>query len=77
VRRILDEKTGKMLEFSNPCIVRRMSSVGAETTKYRLFCPRNILIYWREIWLERVPDSGASLSGPVSDSRVTRTGSAG
>jgi len=54
VRRILDEKTGKMLEFSNPCIVLQGVFCTAETTKYRLFCPRNIWIYWREIWLERL-----------------------
>ena len=54
VRRILDEKTGKMLQFSNPCIVLQDVFCTAETTKWRLFCPRNTWIYWREIWLERV-----------------------
>jgi hypothetical protein len=59
VRRILDEKTGKMLEFSNPCIVLQGVFCTAETTQYRLFCPRNIWIYWREIWLERVSNQEA------------------
>lgn len=54
VRRILDEKTGKMLSFSNPCIVLQNVFCRAVTTKYRLFCPRSNLIYWREIWLERL-----------------------
>ena len=54
VRRILHEKTGKMLEFSNPCIVLEDVFCRARKTKYRLFCPRSILTYWREIWLERV-----------------------
>jgi len=53
VRRILDERTGKMLEFSNPCIVLQDVFCRAETTENRLFCPRENLIYWREIWLER------------------------
>jgi hypothetical protein len=27
---------------------------SGELSKYRLFCPRAIYPYWREIWLERV-----------------------
>jgi hypothetical protein len=65
VRRILDEKTGRMLEFSNPCIVLQDVFCTAETTKYRLFCPRNIWIYWREIWLERVSSAGAVSHPPA------------
>ncbi len=56
VRRILDEKTGKMLSFSNPCIVLNDVYCRATKTKYRLFCPRSNLTYWREIWLERVSE---------------------
>jgi len=66
VRRILDEPTGKMLEFSNPCIVLQDVFCTAETTQYRLFCPRNIWIYWREIWLERVAKP-ATASRPAGD----------
>lgn len=65
VNRILDEKTGRMLEFSNPCIVLQDVFCRATKTKYRLFCPRNILTYWREIWLERVPAQEAR-GGPAS-----------
>jgi hypothetical protein len=56
VRRILNEKTGKMLTFSNPCIVLQDVFCRATKTKYRLFCPRANLTYWREIWLERVTE---------------------
>jgi hypothetical protein len=59
VHRILDEKTGKMLEFSNPCIILQDVVCRADISKYRLFCPRSIYPYWREIWLERVPARGA------------------
>ena len=54
VRHILEEKTGRMLEFSNPCIVLEDVFCRAETTQKRLFCPRSMWIYWREIWLERI-----------------------
>lgn len=65
VNRILDEKTGRMLEFSNPCIVLQDVFCRATLTKYRLFCPRNILTYWREIWLERA-ESPKRRSGAAS-----------
>jgi hypothetical protein len=59
VTRILDERTGEMLHFTNPCIVLEQVWCGGEMSKHRLFCPRAIYPYWREIWLERVPPPGA------------------
>ena len=51
VERIIDEKTGRMLHFKNPCIV--LDDVTC-TAAYHRQCPRGIYSYWREIWLERV-----------------------
>jgi hypothetical protein len=51
VERIIDEKSGRMLRFKNPCIVLEdVTCLGA----YHRQCPRGIYPYWREIWLERV-----------------------
>jgi hypothetical protein len=51
VERIIDEKSGRMLRFRNPCIVLEdVTCTGA----YHRQCPRGIYPYWREIWLERV-----------------------
>ena len=51
VERIIDEKSGRMLRFKNPCIVLDdVTCPGA----YHRQCPRGIYQYWREIWLERV-----------------------
>jgi len=75
VRRILEEKTGKMLEFSNPCIVLQDVYCRAETTENRLFCPRTMWIYWREIWLERVSSQEAPLNRMTRiDPPLTRRG---
>jgi hypothetical protein len=52
VNRIVDERTGKMMEFGNPCII--LEDVIC-TSDYHRLCPRAIYPYWREIWLERVP----------------------
>jgi hypothetical protein len=51
VEQIIEEPTGKMHRFKNPCIVLDdVTCVGA----YHRQCPRGIYPYWREIWLERV-----------------------
>jgi hypothetical protein len=60
VTRILDERSGEMLHFKNPCIVLEQVYCSGELSKYRVFCPRAIYPYWREIWLERVPPVGAA-----------------
>ena len=54
VTRIVDEKSGKLLEFKNPCIILEGVACESRYSECRLFCPRSIYSYWREIWLERV-----------------------
>lgn len=57
VDRIIDEKTGRMLELKNPCIILDSVVCQARYSGCRMFCPRSIYPYWREIWLERIqPD---------------------
>lgn len=51
VDRLIDEKTGKMLDMKLPCIV--LDGVVC-CGDYNRFCPRAIYPYWREIWLRRV-----------------------
>ncbi len=54
VTRIVDENTGAIREMRTPCII--LDSVVCESrySYCRMFCPRSIYSYWREIWLERV-----------------------
>jgi hypothetical protein len=52
VDRIIDEKTGKMIHFSTPCIV--LEDVFCRSEYWGGHCPRSIHHYWREIWLRRV-----------------------
>jgi hypothetical protein len=53
VERIIDEKTGRMLQMRHPCIV--LEGIVCEGA-YSVNCPRSIHAYWRELWLERVED---------------------
>lgn len=54
VDRIINEQTGEMMEFKNPCIVLDGVFCKGEYSAKRIMCPRRITAYWREIWLKRV-----------------------
>jgi hypothetical protein len=63
VKTIVNEKTGKMTEFKSPCIMLEGVFCQSRYSECRLFCPRAIYSYWREIWLERVSGGEASAVG--------------
>jgi len=50
VHRIVDERTGKIVNMKYPCIV--LEGVVCKSDYHRL-CPRAIYPYWRESWLKR------------------------
>ena len=50
VERLIEERTGKMLQLGSPCII--LDGVAA-SGEYQGFCAQNESIFWREIWLER------------------------
>lgn len=54
VERIIEEPTGRMLEFSNDCVILDGAVCSGQRSPGRWFCPREIFPYWRECWLERV-----------------------
>ena len=54
VERIINERTGAMMRMPGGCIVLDGVTCGGCLSQYRLFCPRAIYPYWREIWLRRV-----------------------
>jgi hypothetical protein len=51
VERIINEKTGRMMELPGDCII--LDDIVCAGV-YHQYCPRNIYPYWREIWLRRV-----------------------
>jgi hypothetical protein len=56
VTRIVDERTGKLITMKNPCIVLEGVVCTAQYSERRLLCPRALPSFWRESWLERVPE---------------------
>jgi hypothetical protein len=57
VGKIINEQTGKMQDMKTPCIMLESVFCQSRYSRCRLFCPRSIPAYWREIWLERVSES--------------------
>jgi hypothetical protein len=54
ISKILDERTGMMVELKNPCVVLEGVYCGGQHSVGRVLCPRAITPYWRDIWLEKV-----------------------
>jgi hypothetical protein len=68
VERIIDERTGQMIEISSDCLILGGVACSGEHSHGRWFCPRGIYPYWREAWLRRVEDSDPSSSaGSAAD----------
>jgi hypothetical protein len=70
VRTMISEESGSMLTLKNPCITLE----GAIATgEYLGLCPQSDLIYWREVWLERL----SKTSDTVSHTRLAPNSSKG
>lgn len=70
VTQIIDEPTGKMVSMKSDCIILDGVICSSKYSHKRLFCPRSIPPFWREIWLRRV-------DGDVPQESSSGDGSAG
>jgi hypothetical protein len=58
VERFLDEKTGRVRSLKTPAVILEDVACRSRFSGCRMFCPRGIYAWWREIWLERVEEMG-------------------
>jgi hypothetical protein len=65
LHRLIDEKTGRLRELKNSCIVLEGADCLGTCTR-PLSCPRACPPYWREIWLERVNADPAASQGEAA-----------
>jgi hypothetical protein len=69
VRRIIDERSGEMIELKSDCLILDGVCCTGEHSSRRWFCPRRIYSYWREDWLELVQKAPAPTEREVAASR--------
>lgn len=53
VEKIINERTGKMMQLPNDCVI--LDNVVC-TAEFHQLCSRSIYPYWREIWLRRAEE---------------------
>jgi hypothetical protein len=58
VTKFIDEKKGVMKLLKTPAVILEGVWCNSRYSDRRMFCPRSIYSWWREIWLERIPDDG-------------------
>jgi hypothetical protein len=68
VTNFINEKTGKMATMKTPAVILEGVCCQSRYANCRMFCPRSIYSWWREIWLERVFDKAAIDSPPFRKS---------
>lgn len=71
VERIVDERTGRLLQMRHPCVILEGATCGARYNRHLIFCPRDTYAYWREIWLERVAPAAATPAAPTFATAAT------
>jgi hypothetical protein len=54
VHRIIHEETGRMIELKTDCVSLDGVVCQGERSLAKWFCPRRIIVFWRECWLSRV-----------------------
>jgi hypothetical protein len=54
IHQFVDEQNGKLRTLKTPAVILEGMCCAGRYSERRMFCPRGILPWWREIWLERV-----------------------
>jgi len=59
VENFIDEKTGELKRLKTPAVILEGVDCRSHYSGQRIFCPRSIHLWWREIWLERISEPDA------------------
>ena len=55
VTTFVDEKTGRLATLKTPAVILDGVWCQSRYSNKKMFCPRALHSWWREVWLERVP----------------------
>lgn len=64
VTKFINEKTGVMSTMKTPAVILEGVWCKSRYSNCRMFCPRSIYSWWREIWLERVSEIPSGTNFP-------------
>jgi hypothetical protein len=64
VERYIDEGTGRLIELKSDLYILDGVTCSGDLSVERRFCARAIYPWWREAWLRRIDDGGASSADP-------------
>ena len=67
VDKFIDEKTGKMRHLRTPAVMLEGVTCKSRYCGQRMFCPRSIHSWWREIWLEKLSEAPAEREAACED----------
>jgi hypothetical protein len=56
VNRLIDERSGALISMKTTAVILDGVYCQSRYSHYRMFCPRGIPAFWREIWLRRVDE---------------------
>ncbi len=70
VEQFVDEGSGKLRRMKTPAVILEGASCKALYSGQRMFCPRSIHLWWREIWLEQVSIAACSRPPLSADARA-------
>ena len=76
VEKFIDERTGYLRRMKTPAVILEGVYCQSRYSEDRVFCPRRIFAWWREVWLEKVAENEkAKIATPVTphDQANTRT----
>ncbi|HVZ04304.1 hypothetical protein [Hyphomicrobium sp.] len=63
IEKFVDEKTGKMRSLKTRAVILENVWCRSLYSTHRMFCPRSIYSWWREVWLERVEEPALKDAG--------------
>jgi len=62
ITKFIDEQTGRMATMKTPAVILEGVWCQSRYSNCRMFCPRSIYSWWREVWLERVDQASVPKS---------------
>jgi hypothetical protein len=74
VERLVDDKTGRLLNIRRDCIILEGVVCTGEHSVGSWYCPRQIYAYWRESWLQPVEVADQSDSPKTAPPPVLQVG---